>query len=117
MKQLLIEKYIKPSKVVRYGDKHFSELWRNEYEELHSIFDCASEIYYFEGQITAQYWHKNGKQHREKSKPAGIIYSDEKVYAIGFYKNGKNIKEIIYKNEADINRKMYTKHRNLPMGC
>jgi hypothetical protein len=94
MKQLLIEKYIKPSKIVRYGNKHFSEIWKNEYEEMHSIFDHPSEVYYFEEQVTAQYWHKNGKQHRDKNKPAGIIYIDEKVNAIGFYKNGKRTKEI-----------------------
>ena len=94
MKQILIEKYIKPSETEKYVE--FSiEYWLDKYDDKHSFMGQPAEVWYYtySGIVSGKFWYKNSKKHRDRGLPAEMYYESEKVVDIEFYKNGKKIKQ------------------------
>jgi hypothetical protein len=97
MKQILIEKYIKPSEVEFINNGSFTERWFNDHEEFHSFMGHPAAIWYDKyGEIETQYWFKKNLYHREKRLPSIIYYENEKTKIQSWYKNGIFIKEERY---------------------
>jgi hypothetical protein len=129
MKQILIEKYIKPSKVEVTINGGTIERWYNRYGESCSILGHPAEVYYFRNKnVCSRFWCesfevKSNRQfhngnilfdkmpltvyrrvglHRNKELPAVIIfneYGELKVQEL--HKNGKFIKVEQYFNNKN----------------
>ena len=82
MKELLIEKFEKPDKILPDGIM----VWKNEDGEIHRENDKLAVIW-ANGRKS---WYKNGQIHRNKDMPA-IVWADG---GKEWYKNGKFIKRI-----------------------
>jgi len=98
MKQILIEKYIKPSKTnSRTKGSYIVECWLNEYGDLHSFMGHPAEICYYNERISEQYWYKKGELHRDKNLPAEICYQkyNNKIVTTRkeWYKKGKHYRK------------------------
>jgi len=87
MRQILIEKYVKPSETKMEGT-FFAECWFNEYGDLHSFLGHPAFIYYKNGVLTKQCWYKKGEKHRDNDFPAIIQYYKEKKDRQYWYKKG-----------------------------
>jgi hypothetical protein len=101
MRQVLIEKYIKPSEIKTHG-KYSHYFWYNEYEDRHSILGQPSEIVYCDkSKVIGQFWHKKGLPHRDRGLPSAIYYNlrEEKISEY-WYKNGEpyNGKTLLFDN-------------------
>jgi hypothetical protein len=95
MRQILIEKYILPNKVLSPVSWVKNELWFNKYGELHSFLGQPSHVRYENANIKLQEWHQNGERHRDRDFPAMIYYNYESMETHNaFYKNGKWIKTL-----------------------
>jgi hypothetical protein len=95
IKQILIEKYIKPSdSYMRYPltnghPGHRVEVWFNKKGKLHSFLGHPSEVLSEDGFIIRKRWTKNGKNHRNKNLPSWIQYDRSGNIAWqNWYKNG-----------------------------
>jgi len=103
MKQILIEKYIKPNKVetTTVCKKYIVEMWLNEYWDEHSILGHPAVVWYYEEgkniKIENKIWFKKGVRHREKKLPAIIFYENNEKESIQWiWKNGIEIGEKIF---------------------
>ena len=93
MKQILIEKYIKPSET-QFINVFFVEMWLNEYGDRHSFMGQPAFVQYYKGQIETQHWDKKGELHRDRGLPAIIYYNNkEQTGAKRWYKNGIETKQ------------------------
>jgi hypothetical protein len=130
MRQILIEKYIKPSET-NIGIFYFIESWFNKYGELHSYLGQPSENFYGKdnGKLKAQTWHKKGIQHRDKDLPAEINYDsngeiiekywlkkgelhrDNDLPAEIYYEDSKKIYKSYYKKGALVKEEFLTKNK------
>jgi hypothetical protein len=82
MRQILIEKYIEPSKET-INNYLTSECWRDTNYKLHSFLGQPARIDFNKNkQIKFQIWCKKGTVHREKGLPAKI-----------WYRHGKKVRE------------------------
>jgi len=95
MRQLLIEKYIKPSNT-EVGHGFFIERWYDKYGYCNSSMGQPASIWHGDGQIRYQDWYKKGTYHRDKGLPAIIEYEDGKITSQHWHKNGKEIKRESY---------------------
>ena len=80
MRESLIEKWIEPNYINKYG----TMIWYNKYGEFQSKGDNPA-IIYLDG---TKFWYKNGKYHRDGDKPSSIYSNGNKVW----HKNGQYIK-------------------------
>jgi hypothetical protein len=88
-KQILIEKYIKPSEIIFRGYGIISEYWFNRNYYLHSFMGQPAENWYYNGKIKSQNFYKKGAWYRERNLPTYIRYDDnEQTIHQGWYKNG-----------------------------
>jgi hypothetical protein len=91
MRQILIEKYIKPSEIL--DTVHYIvERWFNEDGELHSFMGHPAVLWYKKGdniKLENKIWYKKGLRHREKDLPSSIFYKKEKEMSKIWYKNGE----------------------------
>jgi hypothetical protein len=94
MKQILIEKYINPNKIIPETKMQARvEYWFNEYGDFHSFMGQPAIICYNNNLIAYKSWYKKGKQHRDRNLPALTFYNNnEKITDQSFYKNDKFIK-------------------------
>ena len=82
-KDILIEKYLQPSKIIHEvddfsGSKYVIKLWENKYGELHSTFDHPAKTNSTKsGNFLKQWWYKDGVFFRDKNKSYVITYHDE----------------------------------------
>jgi hypothetical protein len=91
MKQILIEKYIEPSGVIKSGD-YVIQYWLDRNYNLHSFMGQPARIVYEKSKVEAKFWYKKSTEHRDRGLPAEIYYKNEKETSQWFYKNGKFIK-------------------------
>jgi hypothetical protein len=114
MKQILIEKYISPTKIID-STVHITHIWADEDEELNSTLGQPCVVVYnkYGGEIVRQTWYKKGLLHREtctkKNLPAVIIYNKNIVIERFYCKEGK---EYLQKTENNsppeiISEKLY----------
>jgi antitoxin component YwqK of YwqJK toxin-antitoxin module len=95
-REILIEKYIEPSEITKFllnvfDYKMEDEKWRNEDGELDSVLGHPSIVRYnLFGEVTEKVWHKKGKLHRERDKPAIIIYQKKKTMRKHWLKNSRS---------------------------
>ena len=92
MRQILIEKYIKPSKIIKKAGCFF-ELWVDEFEEVHSFMGQPACVYNNCWEITSKQWLKKGIQHRDKGLPSVIFYEKNIEVRKMWYKKGEFIKK------------------------
>jgi hypothetical protein len=93
MKQILIEKYIKPSDVTISGD-YVAERWLNKNYYLHSFLGQPAYIWYKNGKILKKEWRKKGELHRDRNLPSYIYYYKNLTTSEHWFKNGKETKKI-----------------------
>jgi hypothetical protein len=98
MKQILIEKYIKPSETLCPNGNYFFlftnkiEQWLNDYGKLHNILGQPSEVCYYNGKVVKKEWCKNGKIHRDKGLPAVLFYNNyEEIIEMQCWRDGRFI--------------------------
>jgi hypothetical protein len=88
MRQILIEKYIKPSKT----EKIFGctvELWIDKNGDTHGLMGHPADVWHnIRGTLVSQNWYKKGIHHRDKDLPASIGYVDEITTSRHWVKNG-----------------------------
>jgi hypothetical protein len=107
MKQILIEKYIKPSETKIQDNGVIIENWFNEDGDLHSFLGHPAKIYYNDDKVSIQGWYKKSKLYRNRDLPAKIEYTNsettkqrwnnynilnrgnDKPALIHYYKNGQ----------------------------
>jgi hypothetical protein len=143
MRQILIEKYIKPSYVTFYK-KATIEHWENEFEEdhstmfhpaivfyskktklvnetqwfkeseLHSYKNHPSVIKYKYGKTWVKMWHKNGRLHRNNDKPAYIVYNKNgAIIEQRWFKDGKQRRDNKYPDRIKYFYTLYNKTHKL----
>jgi antitoxin component YwqK of YwqJK toxin-antitoxin module len=89
-KQILIEKYIEPSEILEDITGSIVKRWLDKNGDLHSFMGQPAFIYYKDGQIITQEWHKKGVIHRDGDLPAIIEYNNSgKVIEKYYYKKGE----------------------------
>lgn len=97
MRQILIEKYIQPSKIEFWANFKF-EQWHDRDGELHSFMGHPASVdYNITNKVISKSWYKKGKEHRDKNLPAFISYYNERMAKQVWYKNNIFIKEEFYK--------------------
>ena len=94
LKQVLIEKYIKPSETGNKSNDVFIQRWFDKNYDLHSFMSQPAYISYYKGKIIYKIWYKKGICHRDGDLPAFISYNNGQIYHQKWYKNGKLIKSI-----------------------
>jgi hypothetical protein len=88
IKSILIEKYIEPSET-EYWLHYKMKFWCDRYGEMHSLMGQPAEVWYSNGRLYTQYWHKKGVCHRDRDLPAYIRYnSNEQIERQIWYKRG-----------------------------
>jgi hypothetical protein len=94
-RELLIEKYIKSSKIENRFDDIVVKSWFNKYRKLHSINSQPARISYnINGLILSLKWFKNGVEHREGDKFDVVDYNlNKKVDVLFWLKNGLEHRE------------------------
>jgi hypothetical protein len=94
MRQILIEKYIKPNEIKATNDGTFTERWFNKHGEYHSFMGHPAGVWYDRcGIVEIQFWCKKDLYHRDKGLPATIMYYNSKPN-LRYYKDGEEIKKI-----------------------
>jgi hypothetical protein len=87
MRQILIEKYIKPSKIT-IDFNSVIECWLDKYDNLHSFLGQPSSVLYVDKKMHQQTWHKKGVINRDKDLPAVLFYKLNKIKEKQWWKNG-----------------------------
>jgi antitoxin component YwqK of YwqJK toxin-antitoxin module len=88
MRQILIEKHIKPSEII-INENYIIERWFDRNGDLHSFMGQPAFVGYKNVQISYQGWYKKGKCHRDGDQPAYISYdSNGQIDYQEWYKKG-----------------------------
>jgi hypothetical protein len=95
LKQILIEKYIKPSEIFKldYDDGFKIERWFDRYGDLHSFMGHPAEVVFCKFKLSEKRWFKKGILHSDGQFPSIIEYQNKQKETHYWFKRGVLIKK------------------------